>query len=115
MAAYHPPQKILDKYAKLLVNFALGGGTGIKKGQVVLLSAPLSALPFYRALSRQILLSGGHTIGRLSDDMSGSAKFFYDHASEEQLSAFLSKYAKGLVEQVDHRIAVIADHDVHEL
>jgi len=113
--AYTPSQKILDKYAKVLVNFALGGGTGIKPGQVVFLQAPLSALPFYRALRKCILDSGGITINNLGDDMSGAAKYFYDHANEQQLTFFMDKYFKGLVEQVDHRIAVIADHDVHEL
>ncbi|MEK7096311.1 MAG: aminopeptidase [Patescibacteria group bacterium] len=113
--SYTPPQEILEKYAIILVNFALGGGTGIKPGDVVYLQSPLSALPFYRTLRRAILDSGGLMIGSLGDDMSGAAKYFYDHASDAQLSAFLPKYAKGLVAEVDHRIAVIADHDVHEL
>ncbi len=43
--SYTPPQQILDKYAKVLVNFALGGGKGIKKGDVIYLQSPLSALP----------------------------------------------------------------------
>src|SRR5204862_1011619 len=76
---------------------------------------PLSALPFYRALRKVILDSGGLLIGSLGDDMSGAAKYFYDNATNEQLTAFLGKYYKGLVAQVDHRVAVIADHDVHEL
>jgi aminopeptidase len=113
--AYKPSDGTLEKYAKILVNFALGGGTGIKKGDVVFLSSPLSALPFYRALRKSILDNGGITIGNLGDDMSGAAKYFYENATEEQLTAFLDKYYKGLVAQVDHRIAVIADHDVHEL
>lgn len=113
--SYKPSQTILEKYAKVLVNFALGGGTGIKPGDVVYLQSPLSALPFYRVLRKRILDSGGLMISSLSDDMSGAAKYYYDHASHDQLTAFLSKYAKGLVDQVDHRIAVIADHDVHEL
>jgi aminopeptidase len=113
--SYTPPEEILDKYAKVLVNFALGGGTGIKKGEVVFLQSPLSALPYYRALRKNILDSGGLIINGLSDDMSGSAKYFYEHASHQQLTAFLGKFYKGLVEQVDHRIAVIAEHDVHEM
>jgi len=113
--SYQPPQETLEKYAKVLVNFALGGGTGIKPGDVVYLQSPLSALPFYRALRKEILDNGGLMISSLSDDMDGAAKYFYQHASQDQLSAFLSKYAKGLVAEVDHRIAVIADHDVHEL
>jgi len=113
--SYQPSEQILEKYAKVLVNFALGGGTGIKPGDVVYLQSPLSALPFYRALRKVILDSGGLMISSLGDDMSGATKYFYDHASHDQLTTFLSKYAKGLVGQVDHRIAVIADHDVHEL
>ena len=112
---YKPSQQILEKYAKLLVNFALGSGRGIKKGDVVYLQAPLSALPFYRALRQRILDSGGHMISSLGDDMSGATKYFYDHASHQQLIHFPAKYLKGLVDQTDHRIAVIADHDVHEL
>lgn len=113
--AYKPTAEILDKYAKVLVNFALGGGTGIKKGDVVYLQSPLSALPFYRALRKVILDSGGLMISSLGDDMNGAAKYYYDHASHQQLTAFFSKYYRGLVDQVDHRIAVIADHNVHEL
>ena len=113
--AYKPTSLILEKYAKVLVNFALGGGKGIKPGEVVYLQAPLSALPFYRALRKVILDSGGLAISSLGDDMSGAARYFYDHANETQLNSFLSDYARGLVKQVDHRIAVLADHDVHEL
>lgn len=113
--SFQPSVEILEKYAKVLVNFALGGGKGIKKGDVVFLASPLSALPFYRALRKEILNSGGLTIGNLSDDMSGAAKYYYDHASHEQLTVFFDKYYKGLVAQVDHRIAVLADYDIHEL
>ncbi len=110
-----PTDKILDRYAKVMVNYALGGGKGIKPGDVVLLQVPLSALTFYRALRKQILLSGGLTIGGLADDMSGAGRYFYDNANKWQLTSFMDKYWKGLVEQVDHRLAVLADHDVHEL
>ncbi|MEX2006949.1 MAG: aminopeptidase [Candidatus Saccharimonadales bacterium] len=113
--SYQPSPEILDKYAKVMVNFALGGGRGVKAGEVVYLQSPLSALPFYRALRKVIIDSGGLIIGSLGDDMSGAAKYFYKHATHEQLTAFLSKYYKGLVAQVDHRIAIIADFDVHEL
>jgi len=29
---YSPPQEILEKYARVLVNFALNSGKGVKKG-----------------------------------------------------------------------------------
>lgn len=112
---YEPNKKVLEKYAKVLVDFALGGGSGIKKGEVVLLSAPLSSLPFYRALRKAIFDSGGLTIGSLSDDMSGMGRYYFENATDQQLTTFLDKYYRGLVDQIDHRIAVIADYDVHEL
>jgi aminopeptidase len=113
--SYRPSDEILEKYAKVLVNFALGGGTGIKPGQRVYLQASLSALPFYRALKKVIFDSGGIMISSLGDDMDGFAKYFYDHANEKQLTDFPAPYFKGLVEVVDHRIAVLSDHDVHEM
>jgi aminopeptidase len=114
--SYQPSDEILEKYAKVLVNFALNSGKGIKPGDVVRLSSPLSALPFYRALKKQIIDSGGMIINGLYDDMDeGSAKYFYSKATNKQLTTFLGKYFKGLVEQIDHTISVIADHDPHEL
>lgn len=113
--SFVPDNEILSKYAKVLVNFALGGGKGIKPGQVVYLQSPVSALPLYTALRKEIITRGGHTINGLYDDTSGMNRFFYEHASEKQLTTLLGKYFKGLVEEADHRIAVIADYDVHEL
>jgi aminopeptidase len=114
--SYQPPQEILEKYAKVLVNFALNSGKGIKPGDVVRLSSPLSALPFYRALKKQIIDSGGMIISGLYDDMEeGSAKYFYKVATDKQLTTFLKNYYRGLVDEIDHTISVIADHDPHEL
>jgi aminopeptidase len=112
---YTPPKDVLEQYAKVLVNFALGSGKGIKPGELVYLQAPLSALPFYRALKKQIFDSGGLTIASLADDMDGAGRYFYDNATHEQLTAFPAPYYKGLVQVVDHRVAVLADYDVHEL
>jgi aminopeptidase len=114
--SYTPSQEILEKYAKVMVNFALNSGKGLKPGDVVRLSSPISALPFYRALKKAIIDSGGLIISGLSDDMDeGSAKYFYKKATNKQLTTFLDKYYKGLVEQIDHSIAVIADYDPREL
>jgi aminopeptidase len=114
--SYQPSEEILEKYAKVLVNFALNSGKGIKAGDVVRLSSPLSALPFYRALKKQIIVSGGLIVSGLYDDMDeGSAKFFFEKATTQQLTKFLGSYYKGMVEDIDHSISVIADHDPLEL
>lgn len=113
--SYKPPQDILEKYAKILVNFALGGGRGIRPGELVYLQGSLSSLPFYRALKKEIFDSGGLMVNSLADDMDGFGRYFYDNATHEQLTSFPAPYYKGLVASVDHRIAIIADYDVHEL
>lgn len=115
MMSFVPPDDILEKYADLLVNFALGGGRGMSPGQTVYLQSPVSALPLYTHLRKAIIKAGGHIINGLYDDTSGMSRYFYENASETQLTKLLDKYYKGLVDQVDHRIAVIADYDVHEL
>jgi aminopeptidase len=115
LMSYQPSAQILEKYAKVLVNYALGGGRGIKAGETVYLQSSLSALPFYRALRKVIFDSGGLMISGLGDDMDGFAKYYYEHATDEQLTSFPAPYYKGLVKVVDHRVAVLADHDVHEL
>ena len=54
---------MLDRYAKLLVDFALGGGAGISRGDVVMVSATDDAKPFYVAIRDAVLRSGGTVIG----------------------------------------------------
>jgi aminopeptidase len=114
--SYTPSPKILEKYAKVMVNFALNSGEGVRPGEVVRLSSPLSALPFFRALKKELIDSGAIIIGSLADDMEeGSAKYYFEHATNQQLTTFLDKYFRGLVDQVDHTISVLADHDPREL
>jgi aminopeptidase len=114
--SYTPSPQILEKYSKVMVNFALNSGEGVKPGEVVRLSCPISALPFYRALKKQLIDSGAMLIGSLVDDMDeGSAKYYFEHANEKQLTTFLDKYYKGVTEQIDHSISIIADHDPREL
>lgn len=113
--SYTPPEKILTKYADILVNFALWDGKGVKKGDVVYLQGSTSSLPFYTAIRKALLKAGAHTIGGFSDDMSGMARHVYENATDEQLKFFPKKYYKGLTDQIDHRIAILSDHDLHEL
>ena len=110
---YVPSEEILDKYAGLLINFALNSGNGIKKGDVVLLQVPECAKPMLISLRKEVLKAGGNPIIHfIPDDIS---RDFYELASEEQLKFFPAKYLKGRVDEVDHRVCIIADSDLHEL
>lgn len=111
---YQPEKKILEKYAQVLVNFALNSGKGIQKGDVVAVIGNEACKPLYAEVLHTIWKSGGHVIQRYlpSDEPNFSFdKAFYDCAEEEQLSHFPKKYLKGLVEQADHSIFLVAETD----
>ena len=65
---YIPPQEILERYASVLVDFALGGGGGMKPGEVVRVVAPESAKPLYAELQKAVWRAGGHVIGAYQPD-----------------------------------------------
>ncbi len=120
---FTPSDTILNKYADVLVNFALGGGKGIKKGDVVRVSSAECAKPLYQAVCKAVIKSGGHVVGNYApDDEQGDkrraesfTRFFYEHASPEQINFFPEKYLKGLAEQIDHSLYILADSDMHAL
>lgn len=110
---YQPKDSILEKYAKVLIDFALGGGTGIKKREVVFLQVPECAKPLLVHLRRAVLASDGFPIIQyLPDDM---ARDYFSRASDEQLSFFPEKYLRGKVDQMDHVVGILAETDKHEL
>lgn len=115
---YTPPLPILQRYASVLVDFALGGGEGVKPGEVVRVVAPECSKPLYGELLKAVWRAGGHVIAAYQPDEDqgmGATRDFYEMANEEQLDFFPARLAKGLVEEMDHQVAVIADVDPHAL
>ncbi len=121
--SYTPPPEIIRKYADVLVNFALGMGKGIKKGDVVRLSASESAKPLFVAVCNAIVDAGGHVLSHYAPDEEqgdkrrneSSTRYFYEHASDEQIQFFPSKYLRGVVDEMDHSLYILADKDMHAL
>lgn len=116
--SYVPPAEIIDRYAAVLVGFALGGGRGVQPGEVVRVVAPEIAKPLYVALNRAVWRAGGHAIGgyQPDDDRSHNlSRDFYELASEAQLDHLPGRYMRGLVDEMDHQVSVIADADPHAL
>src|SRR3989338_9240156 len=110
---YRPSQEILDKYANVLINFALNDCKGIKKGEVIFLQVPECAKPLLVSLRKAVLKAGAHPIIEyLPDEI---AREFYELAEEHHLNFFPDKYFKGKVDQMDHLIFIIAEIDKHEL
>lgn len=109
---YRPSQKILEKYADVLVNFALNDGKGMKKGEIVEIAAHESAKPLYREVRKAVLRAGGHVISRyLPDDEPtlNLSRDFYELASAQQLRFFPRKYLRGLMEQIDHSVVILSE------
>lgn len=113
MKNYQPSEKILNNYAKVLVNYALNSGQGIKAGEVVVLQVPESAKPILKELYKVVLQSKAHAIIQyLPDDME---RLFFENASEEHLNFFPAKLLKGRLRQADHFLSIIAETNKHEL
>lgn len=107
--SFVPPQKKLEKYAKILIDFALNSGKGVKKGEVVLLQFDLDAMPLAIEAYRRILACGGHPILKPHEEY--FQRIMLDEANKEQLQFFPEPYMKSLVDTIDHRMFIFADRD----
>ncbi len=123
MKVYSPSPIILNRYAKVLVRFALKSGKGIKKGDVVRVSANESARPLFLAVCNAIVDAGGHVLSHYApDDEQGDkrrnesyTRYFYEQAEQHQLDFFPDKYLRGVIDQMDHSIFLLSTNDPHAL
>jgi aminopeptidase len=115
---YEVPEKHIERYADLLVNFALGGGAGIKRGDVVLIMATESAKPLFAEVSRAVWRAGGTTIDDYQPDLDATTNLrrdFYEIADDEQITFFPGAYLKGVIDQADHLVYIESKADPHAL
>jgi len=110
---YQPPKEILEKYARVLVRFALGQTEGIQPGEVVQCAIPDVAKPIFLPLQTEILKAGGHPMMKLLP--TGTDKEFFEFANHDQLTFMPHKYLKARAQLIDHSIAIIADPYPQEL
>lgn len=111
--SFSPSQTILNRYAEVLVNFALNSGKGVKKGEVVECIVPDVAKPLALALQNAILKAGAHPM--LRPIFTGFDKDYYTLANDSQLKFFPVDFQKEKAKLVDHQIGIIADVDPQEL
>ncbi len=112
--SFEPSREQLDRYAQLLVGFALGGGAGIAAGDVVSVSAEEGARPLYAAACRAVWRAGAHVIGQYGPDAGGGVSVmrdFYEIASGEQLDFFPARYMRGLLDDADHLLRIHSESD----
>ncbi|MBN1309450.1 MAG: aminopeptidase [Chitinispirillaceae bacterium] len=106
---FTPDPNLLEKYAAVLINFALNDGKGIKKGDVVYMVAQLPGVPLAKAVYRTILKSGGQPIVQLQDDDFRLIQL--EEGSDEQIGFFPEKYYRGLADNIDHYIRILAEEN----
>jgi aminopeptidase len=104
---YQPPTAILEKYAQVLVNFALNSGKGVHAGEVVQCLVPDIAKPLALQIQNTILQAGAHPMLYLT--ATGFEKDFYQLANQEQLEFFPRKFLRARAQLIDHQINIIAD------
>ncbi|MFA5747970.1 MAG: aminopeptidase [Candidatus Absconditabacterales bacterium] len=108
-----PSDELLKKYADVLVKFALRSGDGVKKDDVVFVQIPECAKPFYLPLQKAILEAGAHPIFQYLPD--GVTRHFFDHAQDHQIIYYPKAYFDGQIQNITHRISIIAETDKYEL
>lgn len=116
--SFAPSQEHLERYADLLIGFALGSGAGISRGDVVQVNAAESAKPLYVEVCRAVWRAGGHVIGQYAPDDDAAyhlSRDFFALADDSQLAFFPDRYGRGLLDQVDHIVHVRSFGDPHAL
>lgn len=106
---YTPPKKVLENYAKVMVDFALGKGKGIKPKEIVYLQYDSEALPLALQVYRRILEKGAYPM--LQNKEEAFEKVMFETANNDQLSYYPKKYIKTLIDTIDHRLYLIADRN----
>jgi len=106
---FTPDKKILENYAKVMIDFALGKGKGVKAGQVIYLQYDTEALPLALAVYKRILEKGAHPMVKGIEE--SFQKTMFEVASDDQLKFFPKEFTKSLVNTIDHRIYLIAPTD----
>jgi aminopeptidase len=98
----------LQKLAEVLVNYSVG----VKRRQLVRISAPSVAEPLAVEIYREVVRACGHPMARMTADE--FEEIFFKRASDEQLD-YLNPIAKMEIETVDCSIGVWADENTRAL
>lgn len=112
--SYTPSDTILQKYARLLVQFGLQtrAGKKLKRGSVVQFDVPEVAKPLYFHLQNEILKAGYQPLGQFIPSNTKEynlSEAFFTYANASQRTFFPNEYLKTRIDLVGGRIGIIAD------
>jgi aminopeptidase len=107
--SFEPQQEMIERYARVLVDFALGDGAGIRPGDTVRVVGSEETRPLFAEVCRAVWRSGGNVIQDLiltQDERINLERDFYEIAGDAQLDHFPEKYRRGLLEEIDHQLFI---------
>ncbi len=118
--SYTPSDKILEKYADLIVRFGMRTKNGgkLKPGSTIQFRVPEAAKPLYFHIQRAILKNGHNPLGVLIPSSEGKYNLeedFFKHANEKQLKFYAKDLTEGTVDQIDGSIYILAETNPHAL
>jgi aminopeptidase len=101
-------ETILEKYAKLLVNYSLK----LKEGDKLLIISSYLAEPLIKEVYKEALKAGAHPEMRIK--INGTEKIFYDCSSDEQLK-YISPVSELITNEYDSFVNILAPFNMKEL
>ena len=116
--AYEPDAPTLERYARLLVDYALGAGNGIRPGDTVLVVGGEETKPLFAEVCRAVWRSGGNVIQELTfghDGRFNLERDFFEIATDAQLDHFPASHQRGLLDEIDHMLYIDGSDDPHAL
>ncbi len=111
-------ESLLQKYAQVMVHYALNNGQGINKGDTVFLVGQEVTKGLFLAIAREIYRAGGNLISNyLPDNVREQSlvRFLLQEGTDEQVGFFAKPYWQGIVDATDHILFIVSEPDVHYL
>jgi aminopeptidase len=111
-------ESLLQKYAQVMVHYALNNGQGINKGDTVFLVGQEVTKGLFIAIAREIYRAGGNLISNyLPDNVRDQSlvRFLLQQGTDEQVGFFAKPYWQGIVDATDHILFIVSEPDVHYL
>jgi aminopeptidase len=111
-------EKLLKKYAQVMVHYALNNGNGIKKGDTVFLVGQECTKDLFTAIANEVYAAGGNLITNYQPNNiieTSLVRLLLEKGTDEQVGFFATSYWKGIVDATDHICFIISEPDIHYL
>lgn len=109
---YSPSQETLERYAHVLVDFAIADGRGVQRGETVQVIGSQETLPLFTEVCRAVWRAGGNVLQEVMPsavEPYNLRRIFYEEASEQQLDWFPTHYRRGMLQDTDHMVYLGGD------